>query len=81
MQESSLSNSNKISTKKNLIQDISTNSPPNLVRDEIDTNNDQEFQNLVNQMILNLIAKTEAELITISTITQKYKETVAQKTN
>ncbi|VEP14081.1 hypothetical protein H1P_2380004 [Hyella patelloides LEGE 07179] len=81
MQESSLSNSNKISTKKNLIQNLSTNSSQNLVRDEIDTNNNQEFQNLVNQMILNLIAKTEAELITISTITQKYKETVAQKTN
>lgn len=40
---------------------------------------DREFQDLITQMILNLVAQTEAELIAISTITQKYKETTAQK--
>ena len=40
---------------------------------------DREFQDFITQMILNLVAQTEAELIAISTITQKYKETTAQK--
>ena len=79
MLESSLCNSNGTNSTKNLIKNFSTNRPENFLPNEIDTNNNQEFQNLVNQMILNLVAKTEAELITISTITQKYKEIVPQK--
>ncbi|MGK7936254.1 MAG: hypothetical protein AB4206_10745 [Xenococcaceae cyanobacterium] len=71
MLESSLCNSNGTNSQKNLIK--------NFVPDEIDANSNQEFQNLVNQMILNLVAKTEAELMTISTITQKYKEIAPQK--
>lgn len=79
MLKSSLSNHNGISSKRNHYQNISTKSSEHLIQNKIDNNNNQEFQNLVNQMILNLVAKTEAELITISTLTQKYKETTAQK--
>ncbi len=53
----------------------------NFSKSVIDTSNNPEFQDLVNQMILNLVAKTEAELNLISTITQKYKETAPQKIN
>ena len=81
MLEPSLSNSDKISSETNLMQNLSTESSRNLFLEEPDTNSSQEFQTLVNQMILNLIAKTEAELTTISTITQKYKQIAAQKTN
>ncbi|MDJ0635067.1 MAG: hypothetical protein QNJ34_17890 [Xenococcaceae cyanobacterium MO_188.B29] len=79
MLESSLCNNKKTNSQKNLIKNFSTNRPENFLPNEIDTNNNQEFQNLVNQMILNLVAKTEAELITISTITQKYREIAPQK--
>ena len=88
-------NSTSNSTR-NLMTNFSSNSPENFIRDEIneiqaglayhqqstlDTNNNQEFQNFVNQMILNLVAKTEAELNMISTITQQYKETASSKIN
>ncbi len=53
----------------------------NFSKSVIDASNNEEFQDLVNQMILNLVAKTEAELNLISTITQKYKETAPQKIN
>lgn len=80
MLESSISNSNKMSSQRNLIQDIYSQSDQNFISNQIDTNSSsQELQNLVHQMILNLVAKTKAELITISTITQKYKEIAAQK--
>ena len=69
------------SSQKDLMPNCSTKNAKNSLFDEIDTNNKQELQNLVNQMILNLIAKTEAELITISTITQKYKEIAINKVN
>ena len=82
MLESSLSNSNKISSQRNLIPNLSSQSSQNFISNQIDTNSSsQELQNLVHQMILNLVAKTEAELNTISTITQKYKPIAAQKTN
>ena len=81
MLESSISNSNKISSERNLIQNLSSQSDQNFISNQIDTSSSQELQNLVHQMILNLVAKTEAELTTISTITQKYKEIAAQKTN
>ncbi|MDJ0593374.1 MAG: hypothetical protein QNJ72_25875 [Pleurocapsa sp. MO_226.B13] len=80
MLESSISNSNKMSRERNLIQNLSSQSSQNFISNQIDTNSSsQELQNLVHQMILNLVAKTEAELNTISTITQKYKEIAAQK--
>ena len=79
MLESALCNNKRTNSQKNLIKNFPTNRPENFIPDEIDTNNNQEFQNLVNQMILNLVAKTEAELMTISTITQKYKEIAPQK--
>ena len=96
MLESSLSMSNEVNSQRNLITNFSSNSPENFIRDEIneiqaglayhhqstlDTNNNQEFQNFVNQMILNLVAKTEAELNMISTITQQYKEAASSKIN
>ncbi len=81
MLESSLSNSKETNSQINPIKNFSTNSTENFSKDVIDTSNNQEFQNLVNQMILNLVAKTEAELNRISTITQKYKETAPQNTN
>ena len=81
MHESSRYRSSQISNQKDLIPNLSTKNAKNSLSDEIDTSNRQEFQDLVNQMILNLIAKTEAELITISTITQKYKEIAVQKIN
>ena len=73
MLESSLSQSKGTNNQRNPIKNFS----PSV----IDASNNQEFQNLVNQMILNLVAKTEAELKMISTITQKYKETEPQKIN
>ena len=73
MLESSLSHSKGTNNQRNPIKNFS--------KSVIDTSNNQEFQNLVNQMILNLVAKTEAELNLISTITQKYKETAPQKIN
>lgn len=96
MLESSLSNSNGINSQRNLMTNFSNNSPENFIRDEIneiqaglayhqqstlDASNNQEFQNFVNQMILNLVAKTEAELNMISTITQQYKEAASSKIN
>ena len=97
MLESSLCNSKGTNSQKNLMTNFSSNSPENFIRDEIneiqaaglayhqqstlDTNNSQEFQNFVNQMILNLVAKTEAELNMISTITQQYKEAASSKLN
>ena len=69
------------SSQKDLIPNLSTKNANSFLSNEIDTSNKQELQDLVNQMILNLIAKTEAELITISTITQKYKEIAVQKIN
>ena len=81
MLESSLSHSKGTNDQRNLIKNFSTNNPENFSKSVIDTSNNQEFQNLVNQMILNLVAKTEAELNLISTITQKYKETAPQKIN
>ena len=81
MLESSLSHSKGTNNQKNPIENFSTNSPENFSKSVIDASNNQEFQNLVNQMILNLVAKTEAELNLISTITQKYKETAPQKIN
>ena len=81
MLESSLSNSKETTSQINSSKNFSTNSPENFSKGVIDTSNNQEFQNLVNQMILNLVAKTEAELNLISTITQKYKETAPQKIN
>ncbi|WP_019504003.1 hypothetical protein [Pleurocapsa sp. PCC 7319] len=96
MLESSLSISNEVNSKRNLITNFSSNSPENFIRDEIneiqagfayhrrnnlDTSNNQEFQNFVNQMILNLVAKTEAELNMISTITQQYKEAASSTIN
>ena len=73
MLESSLSYSKGTNNQRNPIKNFS--------KSVIDASNNQEFQNLVNQMILNLVAKTEAELNLISTITQKYKETAPQKIN
>ena len=73
MLESSLSHSKGTNNQRNPIKNFSEG--------VIDTSNNQEFQNLVNQMILNLVAKTEAELNRISTITQQYKETAPQKIN
>ncbi len=81
MLESSLSHSNATDNQTNPIKNFSTNSPENFSTSVIDPSNNQEFQDLVNQMILNLVAKTEAELNLISTITQKYKETAPQKIN
>ncbi|MEO0834824.1 MAG: hypothetical protein AAFY16_02305 [Cyanobacteria bacterium J06642_3] len=80
MHESSRYRSNQICSQQ-LTPNFSTKNADNSLSDEIDTNNKPEFQDLVNQMILNLIAKTEAELITISTITQKYREIAVQKIN
>ena len=73
MLESSLSHSKETNNQRTPIKNFS--------KSGIDPSNNQEFQNLVNQMILNLVAKTEAELNLISTITQKYKETAPQKIN
>ncbi len=81
MLESSLSHSKGTDNQRTPIQNFSTNSPENFSKSVIDASNNQEFQNLVNQMILNLVAKTEAELNRISTITQQYKETAPQKIN
>ncbi len=81
MLESSLSHSKGTNDQRNPIKNFSTNNPENFSKSVIDASNNQEFQNLVNQMILNLVAKTEAELNRISTITQKYKETAPQKIN
>ena len=81
MLESSLSHSKGTNNQRNPIKNFSTNSPENFSKSVINASNNQEFQNLVNQMILNLLAKTEAELNRISKITQKYKETAPQKIN
>ena len=81
MLESSLSHSKETDNQRTSIKNFSTNSPENFSKSVIDGSNNQEFQNLVNHMILNLVAKTEAELNLISTITQKYKETAPQKIN
>ncbi len=81
MLQPSLSHSKETDNQRNQIKNFSTNSPENFSKSVIDASNNQEFQTLVNQMILNLVAKTEAELNRISTITQKYKETAPQKIN
>lgn len=81
MLESSLSNSKETNSQINSIKNFSSNQPENFSQSAIDASNNKEFQNLVNQMILNLVATTEAELNRISTITQKYKETAPKNTN
>ena len=86
MLESSLSISNEINSKRNLITNFSSDRLENAGfayhrRNNLDASNNQEFQNFVNQMILNLVAKTEAELNMISTITQQYKEAASSKIN
>ena len=73
MLQPSLSHSKGTDNQRNQIKNFS--------KSVIDASNNEEFQDLVNQMILNLVAKTEAELNLISTITQKYKETAPQKIN
>jgi hypothetical protein len=69
---SSLSNSDE-----NLIKNQASNSQKNSFSREISASNKQEFQNLVNKMILGLIARTETDISTILSITQEYQETAS----
>jgi hypothetical protein len=76
MLESSLSKNNET-----LIKNQASNIPEIFSHKEISANNKQEFQNIVKEMILNLVMKTEADIIRILRIAQEYKEATSKKTN